>query len=184
MTILSCRRTGVSPVSDSDVHLGCPCESASHVRKRKSGAHAPRVPYSAFRRKHLMPLRSNPTLSHNVSSLLKVIKGCSRLLKQFFKKYFFATSFCQPWPTTHGVGHPAGKGSLKKAKVGKSRVFSKIKDCLIPFQVLPSDLLASEFGLHFGRLRSATEDPPGGVHKLHLSTFPFYHSPIKTKLMP
>jgi hypothetical protein len=75
-------------------------------------------------------------------------EGYPSLLKPFFKKYFFTVSFCQPWPATHRVGHPAGKGSLKKAKVGKSRVFPKIKDCLIPFPVLPSNFCASEFLQH------------------------------------
>jgi hypothetical protein len=158
MTVLSCRRTGVPPVSDLDACFRHQCTSVTAFAACVLDCASPLA--LSFRYSNAVSAIFNLF----ASSLLKVIKGYSGLLKYFLKKYFFAAGFCQAWPATHGVGHPAGKGSPKKVKVGKCRAFSKIIDCLIPFPVLPSDLRLLNSGcilVASGRLRKT----PGGTHE-------------------
>jgi hypothetical protein len=78
------------------------------------GAHASRVPYSASRRIPLMPLRSKPTTLRTASSLLKARKGCSRLLKPFFKNPFFIRSHIRrSRRMTRRIGFIPSKSVLK-----------------------------------------------------------------------
>jgi hypothetical protein len=158
LSLLSCSpmRNSVLPLqTERGAHASRVLHSASRqmllflLRHSNQGQHTREFPRN---RMAFIALRPERALQNwqSASSLMKPIEGYSRLLKPFLKKYFFTASFCQPWPATHRMGRPAGKGSLKKAKVGKSRVFSKIKDCLIPFSTL--DCKPRTFPLHSGHL--------------------------------